>query len=82
MFYNGVNEPTRMILDSSVNRTLLEKSPAEAFEIMDKIANNDYQFPSSRLGMGRKAAGVLELEDKDLVSTQISAITNMLENLQ
>ncbi|KAE8725369.1 hypothetical protein F3Y22_tig00008957pilonHSYRG00158 [Hibiscus syriacus] len=54
MFYNGVNAPTRMMLDASANETLLDKSRAEAFDILDKIATNDYQFPSTRLGAGRK----------------------------
>ncbi|KAE8719115.1 putative glutathione S-transferase [Hibiscus syriacus] len=82
MFYNGVNAPTRMLLDASANGTLLDKSPTEAFAILDRIANNDYQFPSSRLGSGRRAPGAFELEAKDSVSTQLSAITNMLKNLQ
>ncbi|KAE8661092.1 DNA-directed RNA polymerase V subunit 5C-like [Hibiscus syriacus] len=82
MFYNGVNAPTRMLLDASANGTLLDKSPTEAFAILDRIANNDYQFPSSRLGSGRRAPGAFELEAKDSVSAQLSVITNMLKNLQ
>ncbi|KAL4311744.1 hypothetical protein GQ457_01G025110 [Hibiscus cannabinus] len=82
MFYNGVNAPTRMMLDASANGTLLDKSPSEAFGILDRISNNDYQFPSSRLGTGRKAPGVLELDAKDSVAAQLSAITNMLKSLQ
>ncbi|KAK9007299.1 hypothetical protein V6N11_051128 [Hibiscus sabdariffa] len=68
MFYNGVNGPTRMMLDDSGNGTLLDKSPEEAFEILDKITNNDYQFPTSRLGSGRRTSGKLELEANDSVS--------------
>ncbi|KAL4368063.1 hypothetical protein GQ457_05G015080 [Hibiscus cannabinus] len=82
MFYNGVNAPTRMMLDASANGTLLDKSPSEAFDILDRIANNDYQFPSLRLGTGRKAPEVLELDSKDSVAAQLSAITNMLKSLQ
>ncbi|KAL4303483.1 hypothetical protein GQ457_10G011030 [Hibiscus cannabinus] len=52
------------------------------FDILDRIASNDYQFLSSMLGIGRKALGVLELDAKDSVSTQLSAITNMLKSLQ
>ncbi|KAL4340002.1 hypothetical protein GQ457_08G035490 [Hibiscus cannabinus] len=62
MFYNGVNAPTRMMLDASANGTLLDKSPEEAFEILDRIANNDYQFPTARLGSGRRTSGKLELD--------------------
>ncbi|KAL4360823.1 hypothetical protein GQ457_04G019820 [Hibiscus cannabinus] len=82
MFYNGVNAPTRMMLDASANGTLLDKSPEEAFEILDRIANNDYQFPTARLGSGRRTSGKLELDANDAVSAQLSAITNLLKNLQ
>ncbi|KAL4386489.1 hypothetical protein GQ457_09G021370 [Hibiscus cannabinus] len=82
MFYNGVNAPTRMMLDASANGTMLDKSPEEAFEILDRIANNDYQFPTARLGSGRRTSGKLELDANDAVSAQLSAITNLLKNLQ
>ncbi|KAE8712804.1 hypothetical protein F3Y22_tig00110223pilonHSYRG00028 [Hibiscus syriacus] len=82
MFYNGVNASTRMMLDVSANGTLLDKSPAEAFDILDMIAANDYQFPSTRLGFGRKTHRNFELDSKDNVSAQLAAITNMLKNLQ
>ncbi|KAK8698068.1 hypothetical protein V6N13_114199 [Hibiscus sabdariffa] len=82
MFYNGVNAPTRMMLDASANGTLLDKSPEKAFEILDRIANNDYQFPTSRLGSGGRTSGKLELDANDSVSAQLSAITNLLKNLQ
>ncbi|KAL4336159.1 hypothetical protein GQ457_07G008540 [Hibiscus cannabinus] len=48
MFYNGVNVPTRMMLDASANGTLLDKSVDEAFKILDQLAINDYQFSSTR----------------------------------
>ena len=64
------------------NRTLLDKSPEEAFDILDRIANNDYQFPSTRLGTRRKAQGTFELDAKDSLSAQLSAITNMLKSIQ
>ncbi|KAL4282844.1 hypothetical protein GQ457_16G021330 [Hibiscus cannabinus] len=82
MFYNGVNAPTRMMLDASANGTLLDKSPEEAFEILDRVANNDYQFPTTRLGAGRREPGMLDLDANDSLSAQLSAITHMLKNLQ
>ncbi|KAK8713309.1 hypothetical protein V6N13_148530 [Hibiscus sabdariffa] len=76
-----VNAPTRMMLDASANGTLLDKSPEEAFDILDRIANNDYQFPTARLGARRQTPGKLDLDASDSVSTQLSAITNMLKSL-
>ncbi|KAK8576727.1 hypothetical protein V6N13_015160 [Hibiscus sabdariffa] len=78
----GVNAPTRLMLDASANGTLLDKFHEEAFEILDRIANNDYQFPTSRLGSGRRTSWKLELDANDSVSAQLSAITNLLKNLQ
>ncbi|KAL4280396.1 hypothetical protein GQ457_03G016270 [Hibiscus cannabinus] len=35
IFYQGVNTPTRMMLDVVANGTILDKSAEEAFEILD-----------------------------------------------
>ncbi|KAL4311762.1 hypothetical protein GQ457_01G020930 [Hibiscus cannabinus] len=77
MFYNGVNAPTRMMLDASANGTLLDKSAEEAIEILDRLANNDYQFPSTRKGMTRRNVTTYELEPTDAISAQLAALTNM-----
>ncbi|KAL4332941.1 hypothetical protein GQ457_07G000080 [Hibiscus cannabinus] len=82
MFYNGVNAPTRMMLDASTNGTLLDKSPEEAFETLDRIANNDYQFPTSRLVSGRWTSEKLEIDANDSISAQLSTITNLLKNFR
>ncbi|KAL4311370.1 hypothetical protein GQ457_01G014760 [Hibiscus cannabinus] len=82
MFYNKVNGPTRMMLDASANDTLLDKSWEEATEILDRLANNDYQFPSTRRGMARRNSTTYELEPIDAISTQLAALTNMVKNLQ
>ncbi|KAL4340192.1 hypothetical protein GQ457_08G025280 [Hibiscus cannabinus] len=82
MFYNRVNALTMMMLDVSTNGTLLDKSAEEATEILDRIANNDYQFPSTRKQMTRRNVTAYELEPTDAVSTQLAALTNMFKNLQ
>ena len=68
MFYNGVNAPTRMILDASINGTLLDKSLDEAFDILDRTTMNDYQFPSTRLNFGRGVPGRFELDTNNSVA--------------
>ncbi|KAA3480865.1 retrotransposon gag protein [Gossypium australe] len=62
MFYNGLNTHTRMVVDAFANRTLLDKSYAKAYEILERIANNDYQYPTTRVGTGRRVAGAMELD--------------------
>ncbi|KAK8685973.1 hypothetical protein V6N13_125001 [Hibiscus sabdariffa] len=80
IFYNSVNTPTRMMLDASANGTLLDKPPRESLEILDKLAQNDYQHPTSRKGTTRR--GTSQLDSSDTILAQISALTNMVKNMQ
>ncbi|XP_039025194.1 uncharacterized protein LOC120158414 [Hibiscus syriacus] len=70
------------MLDALANGIFLDKLPKKAFNILDRIANNDYQFPFSRFGTRSKVIGTFELDAKDSVSPQLSAIINILKNLQ
>ena len=47
-FYNGLNSSARLMVDASANGALLSKSYNEAYEILDMIANNNYQWPSTK----------------------------------
>ncbi|KAK9222129.1 hypothetical protein WN944_010561 [Citrus x changshan-huyou] len=47
-FYNGLNPSTRLIVDVSTNGALLSKSYNEAYGILERIENNNYQWPSTR----------------------------------
>ncbi|KAK8676075.1 hypothetical protein V6N13_034129 [Hibiscus sabdariffa] len=80
IFYNSVNTPTRMMLDASANGTLLDKPPRESLEILDKLAQNDYQHPTSRRGITRR--GPAQLDSSDTILTQIVSLTNMVKNMQ
>ncbi|KAK8554295.1 hypothetical protein V6N12_031260 [Hibiscus sabdariffa] len=80
IFYNSVNTRTRMMLDASANGTLLDKSPRESLEILDKLAQNDYQHPTSRRGTPRR--GTAQLNSSDTILAQISALSNMVKNMQ
>ncbi|KAK8652304.1 hypothetical protein V6N13_061325 [Hibiscus sabdariffa] len=80
IFYNSVNTSTRMMLDASANGTLLDKPPRESLEILDKLAQNDYQHPTSRRGTTRR--GTVQLDSSDTILAQISALTNMVKNMQ
>ncbi|XP_016727995.1 uncharacterized protein [Gossypium hirsutum] len=55
MFYNELNAYTRM---------------NEAYEILEKIYNNDYQYPTMRVGTGKRAAGTIELDAITLLTVQ------------
>ncbi|KAK9036815.1 hypothetical protein V6N11_021742 [Hibiscus sabdariffa] len=80
IFYNSVNTPTRMMLDASANGTLLDKPPRESLEILDKLAQNDYQHPTSRRGNTRR--GHVQLDSTDTILAQIASLTNIVKNMQ
>ncbi|KAK8992086.1 hypothetical protein V6N11_044978 [Hibiscus sabdariffa] len=80
IFYNSVNTPTRMMLDASANGTLLDKPPRESLEILDKLAQNDYQHPTSRRGNTR--LGLAQLDSADNILVQIASLTNIVKNMQ
>ncbi|KAK9008549.1 hypothetical protein V6N11_075438 [Hibiscus sabdariffa] len=80
IFYNSVNTPTKMMLDASANVTLLDKSPRESLEILDKLAQNDYQHPTSRRGTTRR--GPAQLDYSDTILAQIASLTHMVKNMQ
>ncbi|KAK8663120.1 hypothetical protein V6N13_025001 [Hibiscus sabdariffa] len=80
IFYNSVNTPTRMMLDASANGTLLDKPPREGLEIMEKLAQNDCQHPTTCRGSMRR--GTAQLDSSGTILAQISTLTNMVKNMQ
>ncbi|KAL4324452.1 hypothetical protein GQ457_11G024450 [Hibiscus cannabinus] len=80
IFYNSVNTLTRMMLDASANGTLLDKPPRESLEILEKLAQNDYQHPTARRGSARR--GPAQLDYSDNILAQIASLTNMVKNIQ
>ncbi|KAL4353333.1 hypothetical protein GQ457_06G014240 [Hibiscus cannabinus] len=80
IFYNSVNTPTKMMLDASANGTLLDKPPRGSLEILDKLAQNNYQHPTARRGSARR--GPAQLDSSDNILAQIASLTNMVKNMQ
>ena len=82
MFYNATNAPARMMLDASANGTLLDKAPEEVIEILNKLARNDFQFPTSRQGGMRCHVTAHELDTSCSVAAQLASLTKMVQNMQ
>ncbi|KAM6580969.1 uncharacterized protein LOC115695250 [Cannabis sativa] len=80
-FYNGLNAASRMVLDASANGVILSKSYNEAFEILERIASNNYQWSTNRTPTSQKVAGVLEVDALTALTAQMASITNILKNM-
>ncbi|KAH9704917.1 hypothetical protein KPL70_011661 [Citrus sinensis] len=78
-FYNGLNPSTRLMVDASANGALLSKSYTEAYEILERIANNNYQWPSTRQPAARGSAGVHNIDAITALSAQVTSLTNMVK---
>ncbi|XP_062103792.1 uncharacterized protein LOC133814906 [Humulus lupulus] len=80
-FYNGLNAASRMVLDASANGAILSKSYNEAFEILERIASNNYQWSNTRAPTSRKVARVLEVDALTALTAQMASMTNILKNM-
>ncbi|XP_062102203.1 uncharacterized protein LOC133825656 [Humulus lupulus] len=80
-FYNGLNAASRMVLDASANGAILSKTYNEAFEILERIASNNYQWSNTRAPTCRKVAGVLEVDALTALIAQMASMTNILKNM-
>ena len=77
-FYNGLNPSTRLMVDASANWALLSKSYNEAYEILERITKNNYQWLSARQAAAR---GTIEVHNRDALtalSAQITTLLNMV----
>ncbi|KAH9735112.1 hypothetical protein KPL71_017633 [Citrus sinensis] len=78
-FYNGLNPSTRLMVDASANGALLSKSYTEAYEILERIANNNYQWPSARQPTARGSVGVHNIDAITALSAQVTSLINMVK---
>ncbi|KAH9770018.1 hypothetical protein KPL71_012225 [Citrus sinensis] len=78
-FYNGLNPSTRLMVDASANGALLSKSYIEAYEILEGIANNNYQWPLARQPAARGSTGVHNIDAITALSAQVTSLTNMVK---
>ena len=69
------------MVDASANGALLSKSYTEAYEILERIANNNYQWPSVRQPVARGSAGVHSIDAITALSAQVTSLTNMVKGM-
>ncbi|XP_061366894.1 uncharacterized protein LOC133310023 [Gastrolobium bilobum] len=81
-FYNGLNGPTKGMVDASSGGAILEKTYTEAYAILERMEVNNYQWPVERSSLiQKKDAGVWELDAVSALSAQISALNNSIKTM-
>ena len=56
IFYNGLSAQNRALIDSSANGCLSNMDEDEAYELLETMAINNHQWPTSRLTQRNRAA--------------------------
>ncbi|KAL5541145.1 hypothetical protein UlMin_044362 [Ulmus minor] len=81
-FYNGLNAQTRTIVDVASNGALMSKTYNEAYALLERMASNNYQWPTKRVPARRRIAGVHEVSEITSLTAQIASLVNTLNNQQ
>ncbi|XP_058759534.1 uncharacterized protein LOC131632822 [Vicia villosa] len=87
-FYNGLLYNTRLTIDAAAGGALMDKEYADAYALIESMAQNHYQWgseraPSERISGEKSSAksGMYEISSLDRVNAKVDALTQKIENL-
>ncbi|XP_062085254.1 uncharacterized protein LOC133791343 [Humulus lupulus] len=80
-FYNGLCGTTCTIIDAAAGGAFMRKSANEAYELLEEMATNNYQWPSERAGSNKKVVGVHELDTIIALTAQVASLTKQLQQV-
>lgn len=78
-FYNGLVAATRTTIDAAAGGALMGKSIDEAYDLLEEMASNNYQWGSER-SSHRKVAGVYEIDALTTLTAQVAALTKAMQS--
>ena len=73
-FYNGLRATNRSTIDVVAGGALMSKTHEAAYELLEELASNNYQWPIER-ATPRKTAGVLELDSITSLAAQMATLS-------
>ena len=73
-FYNGLTLNTKMVIDAVAGGALMGKERDEAYELLEEMASNSYQWQSDR-ATPKKIAGVYVLDAISAIHAQLALLT-------
>lgn len=71
---------TQTMIDAAAGGTLMGKTPEEAYELLDEMASNNYQWSSDRMAP-KRAAGVHEINAFSVLAAQVANLSKQLSNM-
>ncbi|KAL8134915.1 hypothetical protein AgCh_009793 [Apium graveolens] len=79
-FYNGLGAQSRPMLNAASGGALWAKSYKEAYDLIELMAVNEYQYPTQRLPQG-KVAGVLQVDTTTTITAQLKELSIKIDSL-
>ncbi|XP_031275462.1 uncharacterized protein LOC116133938 [Pistacia vera] len=79
-FYNGLIPANRSIIDAASGGTIMKKTPEAAYELLDEMASNSYQWQSDKAPQ-RKTAGLYGVDAITTISAQLEALNKKIGNM-
>ena len=79
-FYNGLQPTTRTMIDAAAGGTLMKKSLEEAYELVEEMATNNYQWTADRVTT-KRIQGVHEIDSLSALAAQVATLSRKLDNI-
>ncbi|KAA3472320.1 pentatricopeptide repeat-containing protein chloroplastic-like [Gossypium australe] len=79
-FYNGVNSSTRQMIDSSAGGALNNKTPKAAYDFIEEMSLNNYQWQITRAKL-TKSVSAFNIDTVTMLSTHVEMMNKKLDNL-
>ncbi|KAG8478554.1 hypothetical protein CXB51_028316 [Gossypium anomalum] len=79
-FYNGVNPSTRQMIDAAAGGTINNKTAEEAYEFIEEMSLNNYQWQVMRT-KPTKTAGVYNVDSVTMLSNQVELLNKKIDSL-
>ena len=80
-FYNGLSGNTKTLVDAAAGGALTGKTVDEAYQLLEEMAANNYQWSSERSSQ-KKAIGVYELDAITALMAQVATLTRKLGSMK
>ncbi|KAI3759834.1 hypothetical protein L6452_07929 [Arctium lappa] len=78
-FYNGLSNAAKIILDTA-GGDFVSKTYNEAFDILEKVSNNNTEWSNPRAIVPKNASGFHDINAIASLNAQIVALTNLVKN--
>ncbi|KAG8490843.1 hypothetical protein CXB51_014050 [Gossypium anomalum] len=79
-FYNGVNPSIRQMIDAAAGGTINNKTPKDAYEFIEEMSLNNYQWQVMRTKQ-TKTAGLYNIDSVTMLSNQVELLNKKIDGL-